>query len=114
MNIFSTMSANGTKRTCSDAWRTAHQVPERSVLSIPLGVKEIDAAGYQIGRVWQDYDMAPDFPKLVSWTANLEGPLYRGQGAVHTWHEADVRRCRYACPLLTDAVEKLSDDQRAG
>jgi uncharacterized protein Usg len=31
--------------------------------------------------VWQNYDLAPDFPKLVDflgfWTANLDGPLYR-------------------------------------
>jgi uncharacterized protein Usg len=31
--------------------------------------------------VWQDYDLAPNFPKLVDfldyWETNLEGPLYR-------------------------------------
>jgi uncharacterized protein Usg len=31
--------------------------------------------------VWQDYDVAPIFPKLVDfldyWAANLDGPLYR-------------------------------------
>jgi uncharacterized protein Usg len=31
--------------------------------------------------VWQDYDVAPNFPKLADfldyWTANLDGPLYR-------------------------------------
>ena len=31
--------------------------------------------------IWQDYDVAPEFPKLVDfleyWAANLEGPLYR-------------------------------------
>ena len=31
--------------------------------------------------VWQDFDLAPRFPKLSEfldfWTANLEGPLYR-------------------------------------
>jgi uncharacterized protein Usg len=31
--------------------------------------------------VWQDYDLAPRFPKLTDfldfWDANLEGPLYR-------------------------------------
>ena len=31
--------------------------------------------------VWQDYDVAPNFPKLVDfldyWAANLDGPLYR-------------------------------------
>lgn len=31
--------------------------------------------------VWQDYDLAPRFPKLIDfldfWSANLEGPLYR-------------------------------------
>jgi uncharacterized protein Usg len=31
--------------------------------------------------IWQDYDMAPRFPKLTDfldfWTANLEGPLFR-------------------------------------
>jgi uncharacterized protein Usg len=31
--------------------------------------------------VWQDYDMAPRFPKLTDfldfWDSNLEGPLYR-------------------------------------
>ena len=31
--------------------------------------------------IWQDYDLAPHFPKLVSflgfWAANLDGPLYR-------------------------------------
>jgi uncharacterized protein Usg len=31
--------------------------------------------------VWQDYDVAPSFPKLVDfldyWTTNLDGPLYR-------------------------------------
>ena len=31
--------------------------------------------------VWQDYDLAPRFPKLKDflgfWDANLEGPLYR-------------------------------------
>jgi uncharacterized protein Usg len=31
--------------------------------------------------VWQDYDLAPRFPKLTDflgfWAANLEGPLYR-------------------------------------
>jgi uncharacterized protein Usg len=31
--------------------------------------------------VWQDYDVAPEFPKLVDflgyWATNLEGPLYR-------------------------------------
>jgi uncharacterized protein Usg len=31
--------------------------------------------------VWQDFDMAPRFPKLNAflnfWTAKLEGPLYR-------------------------------------
>jgi uncharacterized protein Usg len=31
--------------------------------------------------IWQDYDLAPKFPKLVNsldyWSANLEGPLYR-------------------------------------
>jgi uncharacterized protein Usg len=31
--------------------------------------------------VWQDYDVAPKFPKLVDfldyWAANLDGPLYR-------------------------------------
>ena len=31
--------------------------------------------------VWQDYDLAPNFPKLVDfldyWSANLDGPLYR-------------------------------------
>ena len=31
--------------------------------------------------VWQDYDLAPRFPKLVDflgfWAANLDGPLYR-------------------------------------
>jgi uncharacterized protein Usg len=30
--------------------------------------------------VWQDYDLAPHFPKLVDfldyWAANLDGPLY--------------------------------------
>jgi len=30
---------------------------------------------------WQDYDLAPKFPKLVDfldyWVANLDGPLYR-------------------------------------
>ena len=30
---------------------------------------------------WQDYDVAPEFPKLVDfldyWAANLDGPLYR-------------------------------------
>ncbi|MGH6865150.1 MAG: usg protein [Methyloceanibacter sp.] len=31
--------------------------------------------------IWQDYDIAPSFPKLTDflgfWDANLEGPLYR-------------------------------------
>lgn len=31
--------------------------------------------------IWQDYDIAPRFPKLTSflefWQANLDGPLYR-------------------------------------
>jgi uncharacterized protein Usg len=31
--------------------------------------------------LWQDYDLAPRFPKLTDflgfWAANLEGPLYR-------------------------------------
>ena len=31
--------------------------------------------------VWQDYDVAPNFPKLVNfldyWETNLDGPLYR-------------------------------------
>jgi len=31
--------------------------------------------------VWQDYDLAPRFPKLIDfldfWEANLDGPLYR-------------------------------------
>jgi uncharacterized protein Usg len=31
--------------------------------------------------VWQDYDLAPEFPKLVDflgyWATNLDGPLYR-------------------------------------
>ena len=31
--------------------------------------------------VWQDYDLAPKFPKLVVfldyWATNLDGPLYR-------------------------------------
>lgn len=31
--------------------------------------------------IWQDYDLAPRFPKLKDflgfWDANLEGPLYR-------------------------------------
>jgi uncharacterized protein Usg len=31
--------------------------------------------------VWQDYDVAPNFPKLVDfldyWETNLDGPLYR-------------------------------------
>lgn len=31
--------------------------------------------------IWQDYDMAPDFPRLESflsyWESNLDGPLYR-------------------------------------
>jgi len=31
--------------------------------------------------IWQDYDLAPRFPKLIDflrfWTANLDGPLYR-------------------------------------
>ena len=31
--------------------------------------------------IWQDYDVAPEFPKLVDfldyWAANLDGPLYR-------------------------------------
>jgi len=31
--------------------------------------------------LWQDYDLAPAFPKLVSflefWSENLDGPLYR-------------------------------------
>ena len=30
--------------------------------------------------VWQDYDLAPKFPKLIEfleyWTINLDGPLY--------------------------------------
>ena len=31
--------------------------------------------------IWQDYDVAPEFPKLVNfldyWAANLDGPLHR-------------------------------------
>jgi uncharacterized protein Usg len=31
--------------------------------------------------IWQDYDVAPEFPQLVDfldyWAANLDGPLYR-------------------------------------
>ena len=31
--------------------------------------------------IWQDYDLAPCFPKLIDfldfWEANLDGPLYR-------------------------------------
>ena len=31
--------------------------------------------------IWQDYDVAPEFPKLVDfldyWAANLDGPLYQ-------------------------------------
>ncbi len=31
--------------------------------------------------IWQDYDLAPRFPRLTDflgfWAANLEGPLYR-------------------------------------
>ena len=31
--------------------------------------------------IWQDYDLAPEFPKLGDfldyWAANLDGPLYR-------------------------------------
>ena len=31
--------------------------------------------------IWQDYDLAPRFPKLIEfldfWEANLDGPLYR-------------------------------------
>ena len=31
--------------------------------------------------IWQDYDLAPNFPKLLDfldyWAANLDGPLYR-------------------------------------
>jgi uncharacterized protein Usg len=31
--------------------------------------------------VWQDYDLAPGFPKLLDfldfWTANLDGPLFQ-------------------------------------
>ena len=31
--------------------------------------------------IWQDYDLAPKFPKLVDflgyWATNLDGPLYR-------------------------------------
>jgi len=31
--------------------------------------------------IWQEYDLAPNFPKLVDfldyWAANLDGPLYR-------------------------------------
>jgi uncharacterized protein Usg len=37
--------------------------------------------------VWQDYDRAPEFPRLRDfldfWTANLEGPLYRVRVAHH-------------------------------
>ena len=38
--------------------------------------------------VWQDYDLAPRFPKLKDflgfWDANLEGPLYRVRVAHRT------------------------------
>ena len=38
--------------------------------------------------VWQDYDLAPRFPKLIDflgfWDTNLEGPLYRVRVAHRT------------------------------
>ncbi|MEG6510207.1 usg protein [Methyloligella sp. 2.7D] len=40
-----------------------------------------DHPGLLQSYVWQDYDQAPRFPKLIQfldfWTENLEGPLYR-------------------------------------
>jgi len=35
--------------------------------------------------IWQDYDLAPRFPKLIEfldfWAPNLDGPLYRVRAA---------------------------------
>ena len=40
-----------------------------------------DHPGLLQSYVWQDYDLAPRFPRLGAfltyWTDNLEGPLYR-------------------------------------
>ena len=40
-----------------------------------------DYPGLLQSYIWQDYDVAPEFPKLVDfldyWAANLDGPLYR-------------------------------------
>ena len=40
-----------------------------------------DHPGLLQSYVWQDYDLAPRFPKLTDflefWATNLEGPLYR-------------------------------------
>jgi uncharacterized protein Usg len=51
--------------------------------------------------IWQDYDVAPEFPKLVDfldyWAANLDGPLYR----VRVAHRQLIAPQEFKCPRST-------------
>jgi uncharacterized protein Usg len=58
----------------------------RQIAGFSLTTAEIlyrlpDHPGLLQSYVWQDYDLAPRFPKLTDfldfWDSNLDGPLYR-------------------------------------
>jgi uncharacterized protein Usg len=57
------------------------QVAGYSLTTAEIIYRIPDHLGLLQSYVWQDYDLAPRFPKLIEfldfWDANLDGPLYR-------------------------------------
>jgi uncharacterized protein Usg len=58
-----------------------HQIAGYSLTTAEILYRLPDHPKLLQSYVWQDYDMAPRFPKLTDfldfWDSNLEGPLYR-------------------------------------
>ena len=58
-----------------------HQIAGYSLTTAEILYRLPDHPKLLQSYVWQDYDMAPRFPKLTDfldfWDTNLEGPLYR-------------------------------------
>jgi uncharacterized protein Usg len=58
-----------------------HQIAGYSLATAEILYRLPDHPKLLQSYIWQDYDVAPRFPKLMDflgfWDANLEGPLYR-------------------------------------
>jgi uncharacterized protein Usg len=68
-----------TVRTCDDGFRA--QLAGFSLTTAEILYRMPDHPALLQSYIWQEYDLAPRFPKLKAfldfWTAKLDGPLFK-------------------------------------